>query len=88
MDINMSNEDLNIIIEKNNQDMQKIINSIDFDDLRYNDELKRIFMRNLELYKIAKSRNVQVDGYNFMMALSTSLGYNMDKDILAKKNRK
>ena len=86
--INISNDDLITIIKKNNEDMQRIINQTSFNDSIANDKVKRLFLDNLSFYKIAKSRNLNIDGFSFMMAVATNIGYNIDDYLICKNTKK
>ena len=84
----MDNDELVKIIEKNNADMQTMIN--DNSDilignsnvLSDNKVFLDLFYENIVLYCLANYRKTSVGGISFMRAVATIIGYNIEKTVL------
>ena len=71
----ISDEDLKAIIQINNSEMGRLLNKKPF-----NKELfKRLFVANLNFYKLAKTRNITVQGKSFLLTMGSAIDYNVDK---------
>ena len=79
----ITNEDLAMIIEKNNNDMQRIINSST--DIEDNKEIKGLFYANLNFYRLARFRKLNIPGLSFMKAMATAINFPQDENILDQK---
>ena len=84
----IDNDELVRLIEKNNNDMQTIVN--DNSDslienpntLIYNKAFLNIFYENLVLYTLANYRRLKVGGLNFMQAMATAISFKTEKTVL------
>ena len=79
----ITNEDLVLIIEKNNTDMQIIINSAT--EIENNENIKELFYANLNFYRLARFRKLNIPGISFMKAMATAINFPSDNNILNQK---
>ena len=84
----IDNDELVRLVEKNNNDMQTIVND-NYDSLIANPNVLSdnkkfldLFYENLVLYTLANYRQLNVGGLNFMQAMATAISFKTEKTVL------
>ena len=71
----ISDSDLKIMISLNNSEMCELINKQPIDKER----IKKIFVANVNFYKLAKYRDINIPGTSLLMTIASAIDYNVDK---------
>ena len=85
MGSSLSDEELINIIANNVNAMQAIINSDGFVVDDDNPEVERIFLETFDACKEAARREIKVENMNFILAVSSYLGYCIENGKLIQK---
>ena len=71
----ISNDDLKMMFSINNAEMCELINKKPLDK----DTITKLLVANINLFKLAKSRDIKVYGTSFLMTIASAVDYNADK---------
>ncbi len=72
---NISNDDLREIIMINNSDIINLSNQKTLDV----DLIRRLFIANVNFYKLARSRGLEIPGSSFLKSSAIKIGYDIDR---------
>ena len=71
----ISDNDLKAMIQLNNSEMAQMINEKTVEK----NEIKKLFIANVNFYKLAKYRKLSCHGKSFLMAVGSVIDYNIDR---------
>ena len=75
IDALISDQDLVLMIQINNDEMRNIINENNIDIPK----LEQLLKENINLYRLADYRKISVSGKSLMMSVATVLNYKLNK---------
>ena len=73
--LNDSNEDLVSIFDLNMREMARLVNEKTIDK----EKVRKLLIANINIYRIARKRNISLHGFNFLPAIADAIGYDTDK---------
>ena len=77
----ISNEDLIMLIKKNNDDLQKMVNESPI-GIENNSSIKELFLINTNLYRLAKHRDLNIPDFSFMRALASAVNVPFNDSVM------
>ncbi len=71
----ITDDEIKIMFAMNNSEMVNLVNTNPIDK----EKVTKLFIANVNLYKLAKKRKVTVHGSSFLMSIATLIGYDSSK---------
>lgn len=71
----INDTELKNVIQLNNAEMTQMLNQKPLDK----DAIKKLLIANINFYKLAKYRGINVHGTSFIMTMATAIGYDINR---------